>query len=74
MDRLYKKGWLRRKLVGTAHVYEPVASRESYTAELMRDALATSGNQAAAFVHSYPTCHKPRPRAALKIEPQGNEA
>jgi predicted transcriptional regulator len=51
MDKLLKKGWLRREKAGRGHVYEPVASRETYTARLMRSALATSDNQAAAFVH-----------------------
>ncbi|MFI0449680.1 BlaI/MecI/CopY family transcriptional regulator [Actinomadura sp. 6N118] len=51
MDNLHKKGWLRRKRVGRAYVYEPVGSREGYTAKLMREALATSDNQTAALVH-----------------------
>ncbi|OLT13882.1 CopY family transcriptional regulator [Actinomadura sp. CNU-125] len=51
MDNLRKKGWLRRKRAGRAYVYEAVASREGYTAKLMREALATSNNQAAALVH-----------------------
>jgi predicted transcriptional regulator len=51
MDTLHGKGWLRRRLEGRAYSYEAVASREAYTARLMRGALATSNNQAAAFVH-----------------------
>lgn len=51
MDKLHRKGWLRRHPQGRAYVYEAVASRESYTARLMRDAWATSDNQAVAFVH-----------------------
>jgi|SRR4051812_46087277 predicted transcriptional regulator len=51
MDTLHKKGWLRRRRVGRAYEYEAVASREGYTAKLMREALATSNNQAAALVH-----------------------
>ena len=51
MDSLYKKGWLRRQLEGKAYRYEPVASRESYSAALMNDALAQSRDRAAAFVH-----------------------
>jgi predicted transcriptional regulator len=51
MDNLHRKGWLRRKRVGRAYEYEAVASREGYTAKLMREALATSNNQAAALVH-----------------------
>lgn len=51
MDKLYAKGWLRREARGRAYAYEAVASREEYTARLMREALSTSENQAAAFVH-----------------------
>lgn len=52
MDKLHAKGWLRRQQTkGRAYVYEAVASREEYTARLMREALSTSENQAAAFVH-----------------------
>jgi len=51
MDNLHKKGLLRRKPEGRAYVYETVASKEAYTAELMRDSLAMSGNQAATLVH-----------------------
>ena len=50
MDKLWKKGWLRRTLVGRAYAYEPIVSRENYTARLMREALSSSENQAAAFV------------------------
>lgn len=51
MDKLHTKGLLRREPVGRAYVYEPVASKEAYTADLMRSALAGSGNQAATLVH-----------------------
>jgi predicted transcriptional regulator len=51
MDNLYKKGLLKRQPVGRAYVYEATASKEAYTAELMRKALADSGNQAATLVH-----------------------
>jgi predicted transcriptional regulator len=51
MDKLHSKGWLRREAQGRAYLYETVASREEYTARLMRDSLSTSENQAAAFVH-----------------------
>ncbi|MFC4014026.1 BlaI/MecI/CopY family transcriptional regulator [Nonomuraea purpurea] len=51
MDKLHTKGLLKRRPVGRAYVYEPVASKEAYTADLMRDALAGSGNQAATLVH-----------------------
>jgi predicted transcriptional regulator len=51
MDNLHTKGLLKRQPVGRAYVYETVASKEAYTAGLMRRALAGSGNQAATLVH-----------------------
>ncbi|MDP9862470.1 MULTISPECIES: BlaI/MecI/CopY family transcriptional regulator [Streptosporangium] len=51
MDKLHTKGLLRRRPVGRAYIYEAVASREAHTAQLMRDALASGGNQAATLVH-----------------------
>ncbi|MFG3441588.1 BlaI/MecI/CopY family transcriptional regulator [Nonomuraea sp. NPDC047897] len=51
MDKLHTKGLLKRRLVGKAYVYEAVSSKESYTADLMRESLARSGNQAATLVH-----------------------
>ncbi|MFE3448894.1 BlaI/MecI/CopY family transcriptional regulator [Nonomuraea sp. NPDC059194] len=51
MDKLHKKGLLRRQPVGKAYVYETVTSKEAYTAGLMRETLASSGNQAATLVH-----------------------
>ncbi|WP_433473665.1 BlaI/MecI/CopY family transcriptional regulator [Spirillospora sp. CA-142024] len=66
MDNLHKKGWLRRERVGRAYVYEAVASREGYTAKLMREALATSNNQAAALVH-FLSDLSPDEREALQV-------
>lgn len=66
MDKLHKKGWLQREMVGRAYVYKPVASRESYTARLMRESLANSENQAAAFVHSYLICPRRSPRRSAR--------
>ncbi|MEO3799768.1 BlaI/MecI/CopY family transcriptional regulator [Nonomuraea sp. B1E8] len=51
MDNLHTKGLLKRRSAGRAYLYEPVASKEAYTADLMRSALAVSGNQAATLVH-----------------------
>jgi predicted transcriptional regulator len=76
MDKLHKKGWLRRERVGRYHVYEPVASREAYTARLMRNALSTSSNQAVAFVHflsELTPAEADALRAALRIVPPGDE-
>lgn len=50
MDNLYRKGWLTREPVGRAHRYQPVASREQYGVQLMREALDASGDRAAALV------------------------
>ena len=72
MDKLHRKGWLRRESRGRAYVYEAVASRESHTARLMRDAWATSDNQAAAFVHFLEQLSEEEARAlraALEICP-----
>ncbi|HEU5332660.1 MAG TPA: BlaI/MecI/CopY family transcriptional regulator [Actinocrinis sp.] len=77
MDKLHGKGWLRREPRGRAYVYEAVASREAYTARLMRDAWATSDNQAAAFVHFLEQLSEQEARAlrtALEICPQTNRA
>jgi predicted transcriptional regulator len=73
MDNLHKKGWLRRRRDGRAYAYEAVASKEAYTARLMREALSTSANQAAAFVHFLSELSSDEARAlreALKIVPQ----
>lgn len=51
MDNLHTKGWLQRDRDGRAYRYWATASREHYVAELMRDALTTSTDHAAAFVH-----------------------
>ncbi|GAA1240790.1 BlaI/MecI/CopY family transcriptional regulator [Kitasatospora nipponensis] len=49
-DVLFHKEWLRRHKVGRAWVYEPVCSREAYTASLMREVLAESSDQQAALM------------------------
>lgn len=51
MEKLRRKGWLNRQRRGRAYAYEAAGSRESYTARLMCDALATSDNQTVSFVH-----------------------
>lgn len=51
MDKLHAKGLLKREPVGRAYIYEPVSSKESYTADRMRAMLASSDNQAATLVH-----------------------
>jgi len=51
MDNLYRKGFLRREPAGRAHRYAPVAGRDQYVAQLMRQALDGSGDPAAALTH-----------------------
>jgi predicted transcriptional regulator len=51
MDNLHRKGFLLRERDGRAYRYFPTSSREQYVAELMRDALASSTDPAAAFLH-----------------------
>lgn len=50
-DVLFRKGWLTRDRQGRAYAYQPVCTREVYSAELMREALATSGDRTAALLH-----------------------
>ena len=46
MDNLHRKGWLQRTREGRAWRYEPELSRQSYTAQLMHEALAVSNDRA----------------------------
>ncbi|GAA3061784.1 BlaI/MecI/CopY family transcriptional regulator [Pseudonocardia yunnanensis] len=46
MDNLHRKGWLERERDGRAWRYAPVLSRQSYTAQLMHEALAVSDDRA----------------------------
>lgn len=78
MDNLHTKGLLKRQSAGRAYVYEPVASKEAYTADLMRSALAGSGNHAATLVHFLERL-TPEEAAALEaalqvIPPRGGSA
>ncbi len=49
LDRLAKKGLLRRDREGRAWRYYPAASREAYVAELMLGALDQTGDRDAAL-------------------------
>ncbi|MGA4539852.1 BlaI/MecI/CopY family transcriptional regulator [Uniformispora flossi] len=51
LDKLHRKGELRRRLDGRAYRYEPVLSREAHTAALMRDDWLSGGGRAGALVH-----------------------
>ncbi|GAB3677729.1 BlaI/MecI/CopY family transcriptional regulator [Saccharopolyspora tripterygii] len=51
LDTLFKKGHIKRRLVGRAFVYWPTDSREAHTAEVMARALSRSGDRSAALLH-----------------------
>jgi predicted transcriptional regulator len=51
MDNLHRKGWLARERDGKAYRYTAVASREEYSARLMREALAEAGDTEAVLTH-----------------------
>ena len=51
MDNLHRKGWLDRAKEGKAYRYTATASREEYSARLMREALAGGGDAEAVLSH-----------------------
>ncbi len=51
MDNLHRKGWLTRVKAGKAYRYTATASREEYSARLMREALDGGGNTQAVLSH-----------------------
>jgi predicted transcriptional regulator len=51
MDNLHRKGWLARERDGKAYRYTAIASREEYSARLMREALAEAGDAEAVLSH-----------------------
>ena len=51
MDNLHRKGWLDRVREGKAYRYTPTASREEYSARLMREALLDGGDAEAVLSH-----------------------
>ena len=44
MDNLHRKGWLARVKEGKAYRYTATASRDEYSARLMREALDSGGD------------------------------
>jgi predicted transcriptional regulator len=50
LERLERKGLVRRLRDARAHRYTPIASREAYAAELMLDALGRASDRDAALV------------------------
>ena len=59
LDRLERKGLVRRERGGRAHRYSAVASRESYVAGLMHEALGSVADRDAALVHFAQTVSSP---------------
>jgi predicted transcriptional regulator len=51
MDNLHRKGWLARVKDGKAYRYTATASREEYSARLMREALAGGGDPELVLSH-----------------------
>jgi predicted transcriptional regulator len=51
MDNLHRKGWLSRAKDGKAYRYTAVASREEYSARLMREAMAEADDTEAVLSH-----------------------
>lgn len=51
MDNLYRKGLLNRERQGRAYLYSTTRSREEYTATLLEDVLAQSGNRSGVLMH-----------------------
>jgi predicted transcriptional regulator len=51
MDNLHRKGWLNRDKDGKAYRYTAVASRDEYSARLMREAMAEAGDTEAVLSH-----------------------
>lgn len=45
MDKLHRKGFLRREMVGRAYVYQPTKERAEHTADLMDELLTESGDR-----------------------------
>lgn len=68
LDNLYRKDMVRRDKSGRAWVYQAAASRSSYTAELMGQALAGSPDRGSAllrFVEQLPAAELAELRRAL---------
>jgi predicted transcriptional regulator len=51
MDNLHRKAWLTRVKEGKAYRYTATASREEYSARLMREALADGGDTEVVLSH-----------------------
>lgn len=73
LDRLTRKGLVRRERVGRAWHYRAASSREAYIAELMREALDRADDRDAALVHfarSVSPAEAAVLRASLSAQPE----
>lgn len=64
LDRLWRKGLVRREPRGRAYQYAPVRSEAEHTAALMRELLSRTGDRQAALAH-FVRGMKKRDEAAL---------
>lgn len=51
MDNLHRKGFLAREMAGRAWRYEPVKTREQFTADLMVEVLEGAKDRSGTLVH-----------------------
>jgi BlaI family transcriptional regulator, penicillinase repressor len=76
LDRLAKKGFVKRQRAGRAWRYRPAESREAYVTELMLTALDQTGDRQAAltrFARSVSGAEAEALMAALEaLEPRGH--
>lgn len=72
LDRLERKGLVRRLRESRAHRYAPIATREAYAAELMLDALGRASDRDAALVR-FVDAVSPEEAAVLRraLAPEG---
>ena len=77
LDRLAKKGFVKRQRAGRAWRYRPAESREAYVTELMLTALDQTGDRQAAltrFARSVSGAEAEALMAALEtLEPRGHQ-
>jgi len=77
LDRLAKKGFVRRQRAGRAWLYRPAESREAYVTELMLTALDQTGDRQAAltrFARSVSGAEAAALRAALEALSGGDRS
>jgi predicted transcriptional regulator len=73
LDNLFRKDAVCRDMVGRAWCYAAARSRQSYAAELMREALATSGDRSGtltAFLQQLSPAEAAQLSTALETAPR----